>query len=125
MGSVTTLQHTPRNGCAIPTAKEVAKTPALAKTNIPSRVSSPFQRRLRPAIRPAHIGLSIRPSRETHGFLPGLGDDALRANSLKVTRSPRYGCLARKHPKSNRTRRELDGLSGGSPPWVASSLQRR
>src|SRR2546425_10386865 len=91
MGSVTTLQHTPRNGCAIPTAKEVAKTPPLAKTNIPSRVSNPSQRRLQPAIRPAHIGLSIRLSQEKHGLLIGLGTCALRANW--VTRSP--ACLAR------------------------------
>src|SRR5260370_42498508 len=72
-------------------AKGVMKTPALPKTSTPSRVSSPFQRRLRPAIRPAHIGLSIRPSREKHGLLAGLGARALRANSLKVTRTP--ACL--------------------------------
>src|SRR5262249_36298583 len=123
MGSVTTLQHTPRNGCASPPAKEVAKTPPLAKTNIPSRVSSPFQRRLQPAIRPAHIGLSIRPSRESH---KGVGERAPRVNCLKGTRSP--ACLARGTLGSKEPRRGLHGLhelSVGSPQWLASSSPHR
>src|SRR5262249_30814587 len=108
MGSVTTLQHTPRDGCAMPTAKEVAKTPPLAKTITPRRVSSPSQRGLGPAMSPAHIGFRIRPSGENRGFLIVLGACALRANG--VTTSP--ACLARGILSSKETRRELDGLSG-------------
>src|SRR5262252_2606077 len=93
--SETTLQPMLRNGCATRTVKRVTKVPALARTNFPSVASSLFRRAVRAPIRPAHIGLSIRPSREMHGFLPGLGADALRPNFLNVTRSPRYASLAR------------------------------
>jgi hypothetical protein len=69
--------------------------PSIGEDSFHQRGEQSFPEKVQPAIRPAHIGLSIRPSRETHGLLPRLGAEALRPNAPKITRSPRYAGLAR------------------------------